>query len=315
MKRFNKFYKAKDPSKTPCICLLTMENTVVETITRLFDMVIEGSNGMGSYTAQECINKLRIEGELVVTDASPIDIVIKYKANKSINTSYLYTLYDDLEDDGYEMICLVQDHVKRIRSIYANSDLRLELGDIVNELKVFAAEKDIPVITNSHLNRDAARVLEEASRKSNQDAGKLLGKSNIGESMLMIDNLDCGLIITLDFDRDARKYMTFNLIKMRDKTTRTYIAQPFSLGSPIRLQEDYGGIPQFKESLYTAPELKQNTIVKLSGASAMTNSLDAVIDFSEDIDDNTFMNDTYSFDQDKTEVRKIVKPIVFMNTA
>lgn len=272
IKRYNKFYKTKDPTKTPCIVLLTMENTVIETITRLFAIAVDDKSNMSNYTAQDCINMLRTQGELVLNDSSPIDIVIKYKANRSVDTSYLYTLYDDLEDEGYEMICLVQDHVKRLRSVYGNSDLRLELGDICNELKVFAADKDIPVLTNSHLNRDASRTIEEASRKNNQDVGKLLGKSNIGESMLMIDNLDCGIIITLDFDKDQNRYMAFSLIKMRDKPSRLYIAQPFAQGSTIRLMEDYGGIPQFKETLHGAPELK-SSVMKVSGSSAISSAL------------------------------------------
>lgn len=312
MKRFNTHIKTKDPTKKPCIVLLTMENTVVETITRLFDLVIENSRGMANYSLDEVIHLLRTQGELVVNDSSPIDIVIRYKANKSVDTSYLYSLCDDLEDEGYEAVCLVQDHVKRIRSIYGNSDLRLELGDIVNEFKVFAAFKDIPVITNSHLNRDAARILEDAARKANQDAGKLLGKSNIGESMLMIDNLDCGMIITLDFDKDENKYMTFNLIKMRDKTNRTYIAQPFTPYSPIRLMEDVGGIPQFKESIHAAPEIKKNTIIKMTGASNMFNSIEDVIDIDDDdIKNNAFAKQTYSLDPNSFNRATAIKPVEF----
>ena len=116
IKKYNSKYETKDPTKKPCIVLLTMENTVVETITRLFDLVIEGSRGMSNYSLEEVIQKLRTEGELFVNDSSPIDIVIRLKPNRSINTSYLYTLDDKLSDMGYEMICLVQDHVKRIRS-------------------------------------------------------------------------------------------------------------------------------------------------------------------------------------------------------
>lgn len=314
IKMFNCHYKTKDPTKTPCIVLLTMENTVVETITRLFDLVIEGSHGMANYGIADVINMLRTQGQLVLNDSSPIDIVIKYKANKSVDTSYLYTLCDDLEDEGYEVICLVQDHVKRIRSIYGNSDVRLELGDVVNELKVFAAEKDIPVITNSHLNRDAARILEEQARKGTQDAGKLLGKSNIGESMLMIDNLDCAMIITLDFDKDANRYMTFNLIKMRDKTDRLYIAQPFVPGSTIRLMSDMGGIPQFKESIHTAPEIKHNTSIKMSGSSIISNNMEDVIDIlDDDLHDNVFSKETYSLEPEKDNRKKVICPITFTN--
>ena len=237
LKRYNKHYKTKDPTKTPCIVLLTMENTVVETITRLFDLVVNNSQGMANYTIEEVLRKLREEGELLLNDDSPIDIVIKYKANKSVDTSYLYTLCDDLEDDGYEVICLIQDHVKRIRSIYNSSDLRLELGDIVNEFKVFAADRDIPVITNSHLNREAARVIEEEGAKSvKSDVTMKLGKQNAGESLLMMDNIDCAIIINKDFDEDSNMHMVFKIIKMRDKTEREYIAQPFEMNSTISIK-------------------------------------------------------------------------------
>ena len=54
---------------------------------------------------------------------------------------------------------------------------------------------------------------------------------------------------------------------------RTYIAQPFAKGSTIRLMEDYGSIPQFKESLHGAPELK-NGVMKVSSSSAISSALE-----------------------------------------
>lgn len=288
IKKYNVNVRTKDPTKTPCIVLLTMENTVVETITRMFDMVIENSHGMANYELNEVLYKMREEGGMRITTSSPLDIVIKYKPNRSISTDYLYTLYDDLEDMGKEPVCVIQDHIKRIRSIDGNSELRLELGDIVNEFKVFAAEKDIPVITVSHLNREATRILEEAARKGNQDSGKLIGKSNTGESLLMIDNLDCGITIARDYDRDGLMYMTFHRVKMRDKgSTREYIAQPFYPDNSIRLVEDYGGVPQFKESIHSIPGIIQNNSshIRVDGASSLNNIIDDL-----DTSDNAFTN-------------------------
>lgn len=295
LKKYNTQVKGKDPTKTPCIVLLTQENTVVETITRMFDMVVDNSHGMGNYELGEVIYKMRTEGGLAITESSPLDIIIRYKPNRSISTDYLYTLYDDLLDQGKEMVCLIQDHIKRIRSVDGNQDLRLELGDIVNEFKVFAAEKDIPVLSVSHLNREATKILEEASRKGNQDTGKLIGKSNTGESLLMIDNLDCGITIARDYDKDGLCYITFHRIKMRDKgSQRDYIAQPFLPDNPIRLVEDVGSIPQFKESLHTA-EIRSSNCIKLSGAASMTtdNIID-VVDRNEGMIDNTFNKNTYN---------------------
>lgn len=257
IRKFNKDIKTKDPTKTPCVVLLTMENTVVETIQRLFDIVVNDSMGMENYSLDQVLTMLKENGKMSLSTGSPIDLIIKYKPNRSVNTSYLYTLCDELEDEGYEVICLIQDHVKRIRSIDNNQELRIELGDIVNEMKVFAAAKDIPVITNSHLNRDASRIIEDASRKQNKDIAKLLGKSNIGESMLMIDNLDFGIIIARDQD-ETQKYMAFNLIKSRGKSYLNYFAQPFSENSKIRLEEDEFDAPVYKTSIHGLPQLHLN---------------------------------------------------------
>ena len=264
---------------------------------------------MANYSIDEVISQLRNQGQLKITDSSPIDLVITYKPNKSVDTSYLYTLCDNLEDEGKEVICIIQDHVKRIRSIDRNIDVRLELGDIVNEMKSFAAIKDIPVITCSHLNRDASRTLEELDRKKNQDTGKALGKSNIGESMLMIDNLDFGIIITLDYDKDERLYMAFNAVKTRAKTDRTYIVQPFVPGNTMRLVEDIGGIPQFKESLHTQLDMNRagSSVIKISGASSLTESMNLSINNDEIDPDNTFNKKSYVIEEKEEPERKIIK--------
>lgn len=318
LKRYNKFFRTKDPTKTPCIVLLTMENTVVETITRLFDLSVEGTASMGNYTLEEVLHKLRTEGELFLNDQSPIDIVIKYKPNRSVDTSYLYSLCEDLEDDGYEVICLIQDHVKRIRSIFNSSDIRIELGDIVNELKVFAAFKDIPVISNCHLNRDAAKTIEEGNAKSSPtDITMKLGKSNVGESLLMLDNLDCAIIINLDFDEEGNKYMVYSIVKMRDKTDRTYIAQPFLYGSGIRMVEDVGGLPAFKErvhsrELYNRPA----NSIRVSSSNIMSN-LNTMTPVNNQR--NAFAEDnkySFSIEDDAEEeiitAPRIVKPFIFV---
>ena len=274
MKIYNSNYKSKDPNKTPAIVLLTMENTVVETITRLFDMVTNSQYGMEGYTIDEVLSKLRNEGQLFINNKSPIDIVIKYKANRSVDTSYLYSLYDDMDSRGYEMICLIQDHIKRIRSIDATNmgDVRLELGNIVNEFKVFAAAKDIPVITVSHLNRDAAKVIEDGQgKKIKTDVTTKLGKSNIGESFLMLDNLDMGMIVNLDYDQDQNKYMAFELIKKRVKTDFNYFAQPFAYGNSIRMVEDYNTSPMYKLTIHGNMNVPRVSNVRTDSSNVLAN--------------------------------------------
>lgn len=299
IKKYNKNYKPKDPSKVPVIVYMTMENTVRETVERLFNLTVSPNVDMTKYKVDEVINLLRTEGELYLTDESPIDIIIKYVPDKSVDTGYLYTMTEDLEDEGYEVICLIQDHIKRIRSCYPSNDIRLELGSIVNEFKVFASIKDIPVITNSHLNRDAAKTIEEGSRANKADLTRMLGRSNIGESMLMLDNLDCAFIINTAYDAQANKYMVFKRIKMRYKAThRDYINQPFVTGNDIRLVEDfYSAVPVFKDSLQSSVEesnLYNNGLP--NGKSKYQNNIkniDEVLDSTSD-DDNIFTASRYN---------------------
>jgi hypothetical protein len=252
LKKYNANYVPKDPTKIPCIVLLTMENSVVETINRLFSIVTNGQRLADCESAEEAIYKLRTEGGLTISDSSPIDIVVKYKPNRSIDTNYLYALCEDLEDEGREVICLMQDHVKRIRSIDRISELRLELGAIVNEFKSFANEKDIPVISIGHLNREADKILENIKNSNKSiDSTKLLGKSVIGESFLMLDNLDFGANINIDYDEQENKYMCFNVCKQRDNAERNYVVIPFATNSKIALCEDlYSPVPMYLESLH-----------------------------------------------------------------
>ena len=248
IKKYNKNFKPKDPTKTPCVVYLTMENTVTETVQRLFQICT--GEDMRNHTPDEIENMLRIQGELYITDDSPIDLIIKYKPNRSVDTSYLYTLTEDLEDEGYEVICFIQDHVKRIRSIEHQPDTRLELGNVVNEMKNFAIIKDIPVITDSHLNRDGARIIDENANKSKGDLTRLLGKANIGESLLMLDNCDLGIILNRECDYEGVEHMVFKVVKKRIMTMRDYVCIPFSVNNSIKLVEDfYSKVPVFKDTM------------------------------------------------------------------
>lgn len=261
LKKYNKGFKPKDPTKRPCIVYFTMENLVTETLQRLFK-IATGEDLAQQSSPEEAEEKLRREGELYLTDESPIDIIIKFRPNKSEDTSYMYTLCEDLEDEGYEVICMVQDHAKRIRSVEHNQDLRLELGDVINEMKTFAMIKDIPVITNSHLNREGARVIDANATNSKADLTRMLGKSNIGESLLMLDNIDFASIINVEYDAEGTKYMVFKQIKSRIETLRDYICQPYMADNPIKLVEDfYSPIPVFKESTYSKPVLNTGSAV------------------------------------------------------
>ena len=250
LKTNNKHYRPKDPTKIPVIVLLTMENTVQETVARLFE--ITTGQDMRKVDTETAIKMFKKDGEMYIADDNPIDNIVKYVPNRSVDTSYLYTLAEDLEDEGYEMICLIQDHVKRIRSIERTPDIRIELGNVINEFKTFAMLKDCVVITNGHLNREAAKSIDDGNRTNKGDLIRMIGRANISESMLMIDNLDVGIVIQQEYDEKGNKYMGFKRIKERIKCNPNFniVYQMFKSPDSLELIEDLDKrVPLHKDTL------------------------------------------------------------------
>lgn len=248
IKKHNKDYRTKDPTKRPCVVLLTMENTMTESVERLFGMAT-GKQSMVDFTPENAIDMLRTEGELYLTDDSPIDLIIKFKPTNSVDTSYLYTLTEDLEDQGLEVIALFQDYIGRIKSIERHQDTRLEYGAVVDEFKTFAEIKDIPIITVAQLNRDASKHIDEGRKASKADLVRLIGRSNISESMLILNNIDAGFLIAPETNQAGERYLGVQRIKIRyNAGDREFVYLPF-MGNTLKLQEDYGGLPIFKTTM------------------------------------------------------------------
>lgn len=248
LKKYNRDYRTKDPTKRPCIVLLTMENTVTESVERLFGMATGRAN-MTELSPESAIKMLREEGELYLTDDSPIDIIIKFKPSNSVDTSYLYTLTEDLEDQGMEVIAMFQDYIGRIRSTERLQDTRLEYGAIVDEFKTYAEIKDIPIITVAQLNRDASKHIDEGRKASKSDLVRLIGRSNISESMLILNNIDAGFLLAPEVTNTGERFLGIQRIKIRyNAGNREFVYLPF-VGNTLKLQEDFGRIATFKTSM------------------------------------------------------------------
>lgn len=286
IKKYNRDYRTKDPTKRPCVVLLTMENTVTESVERLFGMAT-GRTNMVDFTVENAIKMLREEGELYLTDYSPIDIIIKFKPSNSVDTGYLYTLTEDLEDQGLEVIAMFQDYIGRIRSTERLSDTRLEYGMVVDEFKTYAEIKDIPIITAAQLNRDASHRIDEARTKSQSDLVRLIGRSNISESMLILNNIDAGFMIAPETTSKGERYLGIQRIKIRyNAGDREIVYLPF-IGDTLKLAEDYGGISNYKISMSNSNMNEGNN----SYSSYQTN---AIMDMGQIIQQNSADDNIFS---------------------
>lgn len=229
---FNRNIKTLDKSKKPCIVFITQENSTFETMERFLNIL--GCKDPKRTSRDEImylLNKANIVTELDDESENDFDfqILIKFIPGGSQNTDYLYTLYDDLNQKGYEVVVLVQDHIKKMRSaLHAGKDLRIELGEVVNEFKTFATIKKCAVITVTHLNRSADTKIRDSIEKGSLDPLKDVGRDAIGESYLLIDNSDCCLFLHKVYDTDNTPLMSFNRVKERFEVDpfKRYIAHP-----------------------------------------------------------------------------------------
>ena len=237
----NKDIVTKDPTKRPTILFLTMENTLNETLERVFSILVSDDDISGFGGHKEIMQLLRQNG-LGVSNDSPIDIEFRYVPSNSVDTDYLYTIYDEMSANGQEVVCLVQDYIKRIRPRdfkLMGGDMRIALGAVVDEFKEFAVAKHIPVITASQLNRDAAKIIDEGRKSSEADLVRKVGRANIGESTLITENADSAFILVPEDGADGRKYLGMANAKKRFKTQSSqFFYLPYSKERPLELLQD-----------------------------------------------------------------------------
>ncbi|WRM43438.1 hypothetical protein [Staphylococcus phage LY01] len=227
-----------DPNKKPVVYYLTMENSMSESLDRMYEYITGYSMSESDQTPQECVNELI----KYTYEKTGISLVVEYKKNNEVSTDYLYEVYENLADQGYQMIMVVQDYLKRIRASDHIEDLRIRLGEITNEFTVFAKEKEIPLVTAAQLNREAYRNVEKALSENKTDIAKQLDRSQIAESAMILENLDYGLIINRENSKDEAvdDYLSFKLIASRGKMGEDrieYFAQPFENSFKLAVDE------------------------------------------------------------------------------
>ena len=237
----NKDIVTKDPTKRPTILFLTMENTLNETLERVFSILVSDDD-ISEFGGHKEIMQLLRQNGLGVYNDSPIDIEFRYVPSNSVDTDYLYTIYDEMSANGQEVVCLVQDYIKRIRPRdfkLMGGDMRIALGAVVDEFKEFAVAKHIPVITASQLNRDAAKIIDEGRKSSEADLVRKVGRANIGESTLITENADSAFILVPEDGADGRKYLGMANAKKRFKTQSSqFFYLPYSKERPLELLQD-----------------------------------------------------------------------------
>lgn len=176
--KYNKEIKCDDPEKRPAVLFITAENTIEETIERIFN-IVASDDDIRNYTPKQVEKMITEKGGLNLKDKDGIDIIIKYYKNREIDTNDIYGIIQDLADDGIEVITLIVDYIKRIRSVEKGANEKEELKNISNELHDLAIILRIPVITAQQLNRTSSSIVDAALQAKKEDITRLIGRDAV----------------------------------------------------------------------------------------------------------------------------------------
>lgn len=235
--------KPKDPDKRPAILLLNLENSIAETVERMYNMTTD-SDDIRNYSAKQIKKRLKKIGGLTLTDECPVDLIIQEYKNRELSTDDIYGIIDDLADQGIEVVTLIVDYIKRLRPAERAMTEKEELKNISNELKEIAKFYDIPCITAQQLNRTGMSVVDAAIQNNKEDVTRLVGSDSIAGAWELLENSDWVCIINPEVKRDTGQlFLTFKLLKRRyrsrdDDDRMTYFNQPYEEDNDIRLVED-----------------------------------------------------------------------------
>ena len=245
IKKYNGGIECKNPDHRPAVLMITMENSIEETVERIFNMV-SSDDDIRNYSPKQVKKMLKRDG-LTITDKDNIDIIIKYYPNRSIDTTDLYGIIQDLDDEGVEVVALILDYLKRIKPAEKGQNEKEELKNITNELKDLATYWDIPVISAQQLNRTASAIVDAAIQAKKSDVTKLVGRDGVAGAWEIIENSDVVIIINREKKLGSDEvYMTFKLLKRRYRSSDNddklreleYFNHPYAKGSTIRLVDD-----------------------------------------------------------------------------
>ena len=252
IKKHNKGRLHKDSKKRPTILFLSQENNIWETILRIFN-IFGTIRNIKNFDKDEIMSILEKGGFSLVADDDDIDIEFRYYGNMDIGVPDIRGFYEELDNQGREVVCVLQDYIERLRPPRLDVDKRVQLNDVSNQLHDLAIELDIPIITGSQLNKEGVATVEDMRSADKMDIGKKVGSKHISESFGMLKNFDVNITIVVEYDsKEERYWLSFRRLKFRgdDSDRLDYFCQPFNgKNSKIMLMEDMGIDPLYRRSM------------------------------------------------------------------
>ena len=239
--KYNEHIKHTTNGKTPISMYISMENTMQQTIRRLWSLLFPTAD-MSMFSVDEI--REMIDRELT---QKGFRSVILYYGYREKSTADLYEIIRGFNDDNHQVVALYLDYIKRIRSARtdaaATQSEKSELHAIMNELKTLASQFDIPVVSGHQLNRAAAAAVDAIVQAGGYaKTAEALGRSHIGTAWEIMEVADWLAEQNIENDGE-NKMLMIKAVKQRDLDNKsdvqiTAIRHPFLSPESFALRQD-----------------------------------------------------------------------------
>jgi replicative DNA helicase len=251
--RFNEHIKSTTNGKTPISIYISMENSMAQTIRRLW-AILYPSADMTMFSAKEATEMVNS-----ALTANGMRSVILYYGYREKSTADLANIIRSFNDENNEVVAVYFDYIKRIRpartDAAATSSEKAELNAIMNELKLMTVQFDIPIITGHQLNRMAQQAIDSMVQNGGYDkSNEVLNRSQIGSAFEVVEVADWLGIMQIETHRENKTLM-IKAAKQRDKDGKDQepfnaIRHPFLSMDSFALKTDLNEKISLSEPLY-----------------------------------------------------------------
>ena len=226
--------------KTPISMYISMENTMAQTIRRLWALLFPTAD-MSMFTVDEICDMINNE-----LGSNGFRSVILYYGYREKSTIDLANIIRSFNTETTTVVAVFLDYIKRIRpgrtDIAATSSEKTELHAIMNELKAIAAQFEIPIISGHQLNRAAAQAIDAMKKGGIGRTADAMNRGNAGSAWETVEVADTLILINIEIEGD-NKYLTVKAVKQRDLDSSTDIsvkqfAHPFISLQAFGLKHD-----------------------------------------------------------------------------
>ena len=212
--KYNEHIKNTTNGKTPISMYISMENTMAQTIRRLWSVLFPTAD-IASFTIDEITEM--INNELT---AKGMRSVILYYGYREKSTKDLDAIIRSYNTEDSEVVAVYLDYIKRIRpgrtDVAVTSSEKSELHAIMNELKTIAAELNIPIVSGHQLNREAARQVDDIVKAGGfNKTDQAMGRANVSVAWEVMEVADWMALMNIENNGEV-KYLMIKAVKQRD---------------------------------------------------------------------------------------------------